>query len=126
MLGNSPSEFMFRVYTVCSDSVTYFTYYSKGAQWLNHRVLDPRSRGCRFEPHGCHCVVPLARHINPSLVLVQPRKTRPYITVRLLMGRKESKQTKNMGLDARKPVFWGLRTTKGQTSLLITEYMVVK
>ena len=35
-----------------------------------------------------------ARHINPSLVLVQPRKTRPYITERLLMGRKESNQTK--------------------------------
>ena len=32
--------------------------------------------------------------INPSLVLVQPRKTRPYITERLLMGRKESNQTK--------------------------------
>ena len=32
-------------------------------------------------------------HIYPSLVLVQPRKTRPYITERLLMGRKESKQT---------------------------------
>ena len=35
-----------------------------------------------------------ARHIYPSLVLVQPRKIRPYITERLLMGRKESKQTK--------------------------------
>ena len=34
-----------------------------------------------------------ARHINPSLVLVQPRKTRPYITERLLTGRKESNQT---------------------------------
>ena len=32
--------------------------------------------------------------IYPSLVLVQPRKTRPYITERLLMRRKESKQTK--------------------------------
>ena len=30
----------------------------------------------------------------PSLVLVQPRKTRPFITERLLMGRKESNQTK--------------------------------
>ena len=29
----------------------------------------------------------------PSLVLVKPRKTRPYITERLLMGRKESNQT---------------------------------
>ena len=29
----------------------------------------------------------------PSLVLVQPRKPRPYINERLLMGRKESNQT---------------------------------
>ena len=29
----------------------------------------------------------------PSLVLGQPRKTRPYVTERLLMGRIESKQT---------------------------------
>ena len=36
---------------------------------------------------------PWARHINPGLVLIQPRKTRPYITERLLMGRKESNQT---------------------------------
>ena len=34
-----------------------------------------------------------ARHIDPSLVLVQPRKTHPFITESLLMGRKESKQT---------------------------------
>ena len=33
-------------------------------------------------------------HIYPSLVLVQSRKTRPYLTERLLMGRKESNQTK--------------------------------
>ena len=31
---------------------------------------------------------------NPSLVLVQPRKTRPFITERLLMGRKESNKNK--------------------------------
>ena len=31
---------------------------------------------------------------NPSLVLVQPRKTHPYITERLLMGHKESNQAK--------------------------------
>ena len=30
---------------------------------------------------------------NPSLVLVQSRKTRPFLTERLLMGRKESNQT---------------------------------
>ena len=37
--------------------------------------------------------MPLSKNINPSLVLVQPRKTRPFIIERLLMGRKESNQT---------------------------------
>ena len=37
----------------------------------------------------------LSKNINhtSSLVLVQPRKNRPFITERLLMGRKESNQT---------------------------------
>ena len=56
-------------------------------------MLDSRPRGRGFEPHQCHCVVSLSKKINPSLVLVQPRKTRPFITERLLMGRKESNQT---------------------------------
>ena len=63
----------------------------EGAQWLSGRVLDLRPKGRRFEPHRRHCVVSLS--INPSLVLVQPRKTCPFITERLLMGRKESNQT---------------------------------
>ena len=58
-----------------------------GAQWLSGRVLNSRPKGRR------HCVVSLGKNINPSLVLVQPRKTRPFITERLLMGRKESNQT---------------------------------
>ena len=48
-----------------------------------------RDRRATSEPH---CNVSLSKNINPSLVLVQPRKARPYITERLLMGRKESKQ----------------------------------
>ena len=64
-----------------------------GAQWLSGRVLNSRPRGRGFEPHWRHCVVYLSKNINPSLVLVQPRKTRPFITERLLMGRKESNQT---------------------------------
>ena len=59
---------------------------AKGAQWSR-----PRGRG--FEPHRRHCVLSLSKSINPSLVLVQPRKTRPFITERLLMGRKEHNQT---------------------------------
>ena len=64
-----------------------------GAQWLSGRVLNPRPKGRGFQPHRCHCVVSLSKNINPSLVLVQPRKTCPFITERLLMGRKESNQT---------------------------------
>ena len=41
----------------------------------------------------------MSKNINPSLVLVQPRKTHPYITERLLMRCKESNQTKKQTLD---------------------------
>ena len=65
----------------------------KGAQWLSGRVLDSTPKGRGFEPHRHHWVVSLSKNINPSLVLVQPRKTHPFITERLLMGFKESNQT---------------------------------
>ena len=70
---------------------------AQGAQWLSGRVLDSRPKGRGFEPHRRHCVVSLSKNINPSLVLVQPRKTRPFITERLLMGRKESNLTNMCG-----------------------------
>ena len=54
-----------------------------GAQWLSGRVLDSRQRGHGFEPN---CFVSLS---NPSLVMVEPRKTCLFRTERLLMGRKE-------------------------------------
>ena len=50
------------------------------AKWLSGRVLDSRPKGRRFEPYRRHCVVSLSKNINPSLVLVQLRKTRPFIT----------------------------------------------
>ena len=50
-----------------------------------NQLSRPRGRG--FNPHRRHCFVSLSKNINPSLVLVQPRKTRPYITERLFMGR---------------------------------------
>ena len=68
----------------------------EGVQWLSGRVLDSRPRGCGFEPHRCLCVVSLSENINPSLVLVQLRKTRPFIPERLLIGGKESNQTKRL------------------------------
>ena len=60
------------------------------AQWLSGRVLGSRLRGCGFKPHRRHCIVILEQ----DTLLVQPRKTRPCLTERLLMGRKESNQTK--------------------------------
>ena len=57
-------------------------------------MLDLRPSCCGLETHQCHFVVSLSKNINPSLVLVQPRKTCPFITEILLMGRKESNQTK--------------------------------
>ena len=71
-----------------------FNVCNKGAQWLSGSVLDSRPKGSGFEPHRRHCVVSLSKNIDPSLALVQPKKTRPFITERLLMGRKESNQTK--------------------------------
>ena len=67
----------------------------QGAQWFSGRVLDchSRPRGRGFEPHRRHCIVILEQE---TLVLVQPRKTRPCLSGRLLMGRKESNQTNTM------------------------------
>ena len=60
------------------------------AQWLSGRLLHSRPRDRGFEPH---CVVFLEQDIYPSLALVQPSKTRPCLTERLLMRR--NKQTKD-------------------------------
>ena len=66
-----------------------------GTQWLSGRVLDSRLSGAADSSLTIVTTLCLwARHINPSLVLVQPRKTRPYMTEILLMGRKESNQIK--------------------------------
>ena len=53
---------------------------------------DRRAAGSSLT--GVTALWSLSRHIFPSLVLVQHRKIRPYIIERLLMGRKESNQTK--------------------------------
>ena len=71
--------------------------------WKNLRLLEDWRICWSWEdviitittPASLRCG-PLASHIYPSLVLVQPRKTRPRLTERLLMGRKESNQTKKI------------------------------
>ena len=51
-----------------------------------------------FKPHRRHCLVFLSKNINPSLVLVQPRKTCSFRTEKLLMGGKNQiKQKEKKG-----------------------------
>ena len=79
---SSHLDFQLQMYVLIYALTTVFV-----SQWLSGRALDSRPWDRR------HCVVFLSKNINPSLVLVQPRKTRPFITERLLMGRKESNET---------------------------------
>ena len=79
--------------SVSANKICVYPQQYTGAQWLSGRVLDSRPKGRGFEPHRHHCVVSLSKNINPSFILVQPRNTRPFITERVLMGRKESNQT---------------------------------
>ena len=53
--------------------------------------LEKESQGNNYKAASLRCV--LKQEHYPSFLLVQPRKTRPCITERLLMGRKESSQT---------------------------------
>ena len=58
--------------------------------------LRPRDRG--FKPHRLHCVVSLSK-THLSLLcshLVQPKKTHPDITEKLLTGTQESNQTNKL------------------------------
>ena len=64
-------------------------------------MLDSTPRGRGFEPYRRHCVVSLSENINPSLVLVQHRKTRSFITEILLMGRNESNKMLTISLQPR-------------------------
>ena len=67
-----------------------------GAQWLSGSAwLETQRPRVRASQVSLRCG-PWARRIYPSLVLVPPRKTRPCLTERLLMGRKESNQTNRM------------------------------
>ena len=63
-------------------------------QWyvLVHTLLYIYTQGTVFEVQARLCIS-AQDSVNPSLVLVQPRKTCPVISERLLMGRKESDQT---------------------------------
>ena len=89
---------------------------------LSFGGIFSRPNGCGFEPHWRHCIVFLSKNINPGLVLVQPSETRPFITERLLMGRKESNQTNKQNLEVWIFVIWFCRLVK--TFALLKVFMV--
>ena len=66
----------------------------EGVQWLS-AWLKTEGPWVQASPASLRCG-PWARHIYPSLVLVHHRMTCPCLTERLLMGRKESNQTKHI------------------------------
>ena len=78
------------VLPLCKELRQYYAVLHVGLREGSGSVVECWTRDRGFEPHWRHCIVSLSKNINPSLVLVQPRKTRPFITERLLMGCKES------------------------------------
>ena len=113
--GHIISYFSTKTYVECTQNNCL---HERGTQSLSGRVLDSRQRGRGFEPHRRHCVVSLSKNIIPSLVLGQPRKTRPFITGRLLKG----SQFMNW-LHTREPLYsnstvivWRLQSMSAQNS----------
>ena len=62
-----------------------FFYPNLGALWLMVECLT-RERGVASSSLTVVVLCSCAGHINPCLVLVQPRKTRPDIAKKLLAG----------------------------------------
>ena len=89
-------------------------------------MLDSRPRGWEFEPHQGHCFVSFSKNINPSLVLVQPRKTLPFITERLLMGHTESNQSINHLAFGIQPIPQTLGAETGPIQNYLINYFILK
>ena len=77
-----------------TPSQFFFIFRERSGSVVECLTRDRRATGSSLT--GIIVLCPWARHINPSLVQVQPRKTRPFITERLLMGLVESNQTNKL------------------------------
>ena len=101
MLSQDYNEYLLKLLPVQMKNLCKFgdNLYT-GSLWVcSGSVVERLTRDRGLEPHWCHCVVSLSKNINPSLLLVQPRRTRNFITERLLMGRKESNRANTGSLD---------------------------
>ena len=77
-----------------------------------------QDRGAAGSSLTCVTALSLSKNINPSLVLVQPRKTRPFITERLLIGHKESNQTNKKQLPLTFPFAPSPATKSDETGMM--------
>ena len=97
LVGNHKDRISFAIAHMIIDDVITVTFESsmicRERSGSVVECLTPDWGAAGSSLTGVTALCPWARHINPSLVLVQPRKTCPYITERLLMGCKESDQT---------------------------------
>ena len=79
---DGPSQNAVGHFELSLDSLHIQSSPFKGAQWLSG-ILETKGLQVRASPASLLTV----RHINSCLVLVQPRKTCPDITEKLLTGR---------------------------------------
>ena len=85
---------IFNVIKLKLNDINLSIYTGYAVEIVFETIFHANGRNMTYEKefHYFHyyCVVSLSKNINPSSVLVQHRKT----TERLLVGRKESNQTK--------------------------------
>ena len=79
-----------KTFLPCIDIPIHEILYKQSPRERSGSVVECLTRDRRAAGSGLTGVTELRsliRYINPSLLLVQPRKTRSYITERMLMGR---------------------------------------
>ena len=94
-IGPSTCKYLFFVlgiYYIYACWEIFHAFVRKGSGSVVELLTWDRGGSAGSSLNWVTALCPWARHINPSLVLVQPRKTCPFITERLLMGLKESNQ----------------------------------
>ena len=71
--------------TLYKSTCLQLEFWERSGSVVECLTVDRRATGSSL--NGVTVLCPLSKHINPSLVLVQPRKTCPDITEKLVTGR---------------------------------------
>ena len=71
----------------------FFIFHCLGTQWLSCRMLDSRSKGCRFEPHWRCCIVSFSKTHSSLLSTGLTQEDGPDMTKICWLRHKELNQT---------------------------------